>query len=123
MSSVARVIEISAQSSKSFEDAIEKGILRRAFAQVLPEEMRSRKKSAYPSAQNPLYDEATRAWALRVLNNPNAAIQPLLNSRVVRGLVESEGSGRSGMAQVSLFERLILINEWLEKYHVTLSID
>lgn len=104
-------------------DSIEKGILRRASAHVLPEEMLYRKKSAYPSAQNPMYDEATRVWALRVLDNPNAAIQPLLNKQVVRALVEGGGSGRSGMAQVSLFERLILINEWLEKYHVTLSLD
>src|SRR5207302_5855308 len=41
-------------------DGIEKGILRRAFAHVLPEDVRSRKKSAYPSAQNPAYNEATR---------------------------------------------------------------
>ena len=103
-------------------DSIEKGILRRACASVLPNEVRSRKKSAYPSAQNPQYDEATRAWALRILNNSNAAIQPLLNSQAVRALVESGGSGRSGMAQVSLFERLILINEWLEKYDITLAL-
>lgn len=104
-------------------DDIEKGIVRRAFAPLLPAEIVQRKKSAYPSAQHPQYDEATRAWALRVVNNPNAAIQPLLNSQVVRTLLENEGSGRSGMAQVSLFERLILINEWLEKYHVTLCLS
>lgn len=103
-------------------DGIEKGILRRALAHALPEDVRNRKKSAYPSVQNPSYDEATRAWALRIVNDPNAAIQPLLDTQVAQALVESQSSGRSGIAQVSLFERIILMNEWLEKYQVTLAL-
>jgi asparagine synthase (glutamine-hydrolysing) len=103
-------------------DSIEKGILRRAFAHVLPGDVLYRKKSAYPNVQNPVYDEATRAWALLILNDSNAPIQPLFDSQVVQALVESKSSGRSGIAQVSLFERIILINEWLEKYQVTLSL-
>lgn len=103
-------------------DSIEKGLLRSAFAHMLPEDVVYRKKSAYPNVPSPAYDEATRAWATRILDNSNAAIQPLLNSQVVRNMLESNGPGRSGMAQVSLFERIILINEWLEKYHVTLSL-
>ncbi len=34
-------------------DSIEKGILRRAFAHMLPEDVLYRKKSAYPSVQKP----------------------------------------------------------------------
>lgn len=103
-------------------DSIEKGVLRRAFAGILPEDVLGRKKSAYPSVQNPAYDEATRRWTLRILNDRNAAIHPLINSQVVRAAVESKGSGRSGIAQVSLFERIILLNEWLEKYQVMLTL-
>jgi asparagine synthase (glutamine-hydrolysing) len=103
-------------------DSVEKDILRRAFAQVLPEEVLYRKKSAYPSVQNPAYDEATREWTRRILNDSNAPIQPLLNSQVIRATIESNDSGRSGMAQVSLYERIILLNEWLAKYHITLSL-
>lgn len=103
-------------------DALEKGILRRAFAETLPSEILYRRKSAYPSVQHPVYDQETRLWALAILDNPRAAIQPLLNSQVARSLVNSAGSGRSGIAQVSLFERIILLNEWLEKYHVSLSL-
>ncbi|WP_274532073.1 asparagine synthase-related protein [Ktedonobacter racemifer] len=60
-------------------DDIEKGILRRAFASVLPEDVIRRKKSAYPNAQNPLYEKATREWALHILHDPNAPIHPLLD--------------------------------------------
>ncbi len=103
-------------------DGIEKGILRRAFAHVLPEDVRSRKKSAYPSAQHPAYNEATRDWTLQILNDANAPIQPLLESRVVRSLVENRSSAQPGIAVVSLFERLIQLNEWLKKYEVTLAL-
>lgn len=103
-------------------DSIEKGLLRRAVADLLPEDVRSRKKSAYPSVQNPAYDAATRDWTLRILNDANAPIQQLINSEVVRAAVADQGSGRSGIAQVSLFERVILLNEWLEKYAVTLAL-
>ncbi len=101
-------------------DGIEKGIVRRAFANLLPEEMRYRKKSAYPSVQNPAYDQATRSWALAIVNDSNAPIQPLLNQRMARDLIENESTGRTGIAQVSLFERIILLNEWLNRYAVIL---
>jgi asparagine synthase (glutamine-hydrolysing) len=103
-------------------DAIEKGILRRAFANVLPEDARNRKKSAYPSAQNPAYDEATRDWTLQILNDSNAAIQPLLDLQVARTLVENNAAGLQGITVVSLYEHIIQMNEWLEKYQVTLTL-
>ena len=70
-------------------DNIEKGILRRAFASVLPDDALYRKKSAYPVVQNPAYAAATRDWALHIFNDPNAPIHPFLNSPVVRTLVEN----------------------------------
>jgi asparagine synthase (glutamine-hydrolysing) len=103
-------------------DAIEKGILRRAFAHVLPEDVLNRKKSAYPSAQNPAYEKLTRDWALQILNDSNAAIQPLLDTRVARTLVENNAAGLPGITLVSLSERIIQMNEWLKKYQVTLVI-
>jgi hypothetical protein len=81
-----------------------------------------RKKSAYPNVRNPVYNEATRNWALLILNDSNAPIQQILNSSMVRAELEGQGNGSSGIAQVSLFERIILINEWFEKYHITLSL-
>jgi asparagine synthase (glutamine-hydrolysing) len=100
---------------------IEKGILRRAFAHVLPQDVQYRKKSAYPSAHIPAYDEATRNWTRHILDDSNAPIQPLLDTQAVRALVENKSSG-SGIAVVSLFERLIQMNEWLKTYHVTLAL-
>ena len=103
-------------------DGIEKGILRRAFAQVLPEDVRNRKKSAYPSAQNPAYIEAIRDWARHIVNDPNAAIAPLLDTQAARSLVENNTIDIPGITLVPLYERIIHIDEWLRKYEVTLSL-
>lgn len=103
-------------------DDIEKGILRRAFASVLPEDVIRRKKSAYPNAQNPLYEKATCEWALHILHDPNAPIHPFLDAQVVRALVESTDAGVPGIGLVSLPERLIQINEWLNTYQITLAL-
>jgi asparagine synthase (glutamine-hydrolysing) len=101
-------------------DAIEKGILRRALAGVLPDDVRNRKKSAYPIVQNPAYLAATRDWARQIFNDVNAPIHPFLNGPVVRTLVESTTPALSEWGIVSLFERIIQINEWLKEYHVTM---
>jgi len=79
-------------------DGIEKGILRRAFAR-----------------------RATREWTLELLDDANAPVQPLLNTRVVRELAESDAPLPPNMV-VSPFERIIQMNEWLKKYEVTLSL-
>jgi len=103
-------------------DGIEKGILRRAFAQVLPEDVLYRKKSAYPSAQNPAYIETIRHWARQVVNDPNAAIAPYLDTQAARTLVENNTADIPGITLVPLYERIIQLNEWLNKYQVTLSL-
>lgn len=103
-------------------DSVEKGALRRAFAHVLPDDLRHRKKSAYPSAQNPAYDEAIGDWARQILNDSNAPIQPLLDLPVARTLVENNTAGVPGVTLISLSERIIQLNEWLKMYQVTLAL-
>lgn len=98
-------------------DNIEKGILRRAFAHVLPHDVLYRKKSAYPSAQHPTYDKAIRAWALHILDTPNAPIQPLIKPPVVRAWLEQADFG-----VVPFAERFIHLNAWLDKYQITLAL-
>lgn len=96
------------------------GILRRAFGQVLPDDVRNRKKSAYPSAQNPAYDEAIADWARQILNDANAPIHPLVDPPVARTLIENNAAGVPGVTLISLSERIVQLNEWLTRYRVTL---
>ena len=99
-------------------DHIEKGILRRAFKGVLSDDVRTRKKSAYPSTQNPSYLKAVRDRTLAILNDPNLPILPFIDIAVVHALAEGKMPLPTDYVGMTLFERVIQINAWLKDYHV-----
>jgi asparagine synthase (glutamine-hydrolysing) len=99
-------------------DDIEKGILRKALTGALPEDVRMRRKSAYPSAQNPTYEREIRQWAIHILNNANAPIQPFINVNAIRSLAERKEPS-SQVSVSTLYERIIQINTWFQEYHVS----
>jgi len=101
---------------------IEKGILRQALAGILPDDVRNRRKSAYPVSQNPSYFAAVQDWTLHIINDNNAPIHGLINTQVTRTIAENKIPGLPEEFAVFLFERIIQLNEWLKDYHVTLSL-
>jgi asparagine synthase (glutamine-hydrolysing) len=103
-------------------DGIEKGILRRALAGLLPDDVRVRRKSGYPTFQNPAYLAATRDWAWQIINNANEPIHPYLNGPLVRTLMANPDSALAEWGLVTLFERVIQFNEWLKEYRVSVQL-
>jgi asparagine synthase (glutamine-hydrolysing) len=101
---------------------IEKGILRRAFANVLPDDARNRKKSAYPTSQHPAYLQAVCKWTLHILDSANEPVHALVNIAIVRAIAERKVPFVSDDMVVALCERIIQLNAWLKEYHVILSI-
>lgn len=102
-------------------DNIEKGILRRALAGVLPDDARMRRKSAYPASQNPTYLQAIRDWTLQMINDPQAPIRPLVNIPAIQAMATGNIPGMEGQPSdfaVMLLERIIHINTWLKDYHI-----
>jgi asparagine synthase (glutamine-hydrolysing) len=97
---------------------IEKGIVRRALTGILPDDVRTRRKSAYPSSQNPTYEEGLRQWALQILNDPNAPILPIINADLLRRLAKGKAPF-PGEAANFLYERIIQVNAWLQEYQVS----
>lgn len=96
-------------------DTIEKGILRRAFTGVLPDDVRMRRKSAYPTSGNPTYQRAIRDWTLNIVNDPNAPIRPFVNGAAIEATLEGS---TLGLPTEFAMERLIQINAWLKDYHI-----
>jgi len=100
---------------------IEKGVLRRAFEDVLPHDVLYRKKSPYPAAAHPAYREGLRRRVLEILHDPNAAVRPYLD---ITGLTKqaevpvSEGA----MLMHSPFEQIIQIEGWLEAYGIEVDV-
>jgi asparagine synthase (glutamine-hydrolysing) len=99
---------------------MEKGILRRALADILPEDVCMRKKNPYPTTQHPLYEQGVSEWLLQILNESNAPIRPFLNIPVARMLAEGNFPGLPASFRVVPMEQIIHMNAWLQDYHVRL---
>ena len=65
-------------------DGREKSLLRAATADLLPESVVQRVKSPYPSTQDERYEEMLRAEVDALVDRPDAAVAPLLDSDAVR---------------------------------------
>jgi asparagine synthase (glutamine-hydrolysing) len=102
-------------------DNIEKGILRRALADVLPEEVKNRKKSPYPTTQNPSYRKAIIERVLEILDTSSSPALEIINAQAVRRLLELPASSAIGTFILSPLERLIQLDAWLRNYHVQLE--
>ncbi len=100
---------------------IEKGILRQALQGILPDDVRMRRKSAYPSMQNPSYIQALQHWIHNILNDKQAPLQPFMNTAMVQRLATSENLPQTERT-VFLLERIIQINSWLTEYHVEIRL-
>ncbi|HUC92671.1 MAG TPA: asparagine synthase (glutamine-hydrolyzing) [Paenibacillus sp.] len=103
----------------------EKGILRRALQGVLPDDVLTRKKSPYPKTHNPNYLEAVRRRLLHVLDDSSSPLLPLINTKKVREIAESE-SAKSNipwfgqlMSGPQLFAYLTQVDTWLRRYNVS----
>jgi asparagine synthase (glutamine-hydrolysing) len=90
---------------------IEKGVLRRACEDLLPHDVLYRKKSPYPTAAHPRYQEGVRQRALEILNDPNARIRPFVDVDQLKKLP-------AGGSLNSPFERLIQTEGWLRAYQI-----
>lgn len=105
-------------------DDLEKGILRRALKEVLPEEVLYRKKSPYPKTHNPHYTQIVKQWMLEILNDPNSPILDLINKEKVMEIVQTDGSAFQTpwfgqlMTGPQLIAHLAQIDTWLRDYKV-----
>lgn len=103
-------------------DGREKSLLRAAAADLLPPSVLGRRKSPYPSTQDPSYEEAVRAEASRLLDDGNMAAASLIDPEKVRALIDRpESAGGPSGTRASL-EGLLQFNAWLERYHVRIDI-
>ncbi len=107
-------------------DGMEKGILRRALADILPEPILKRKKSPYPKTHNPNYLAAVSEWVTEILHDSSSPLRPLINTAVVCQAAESgsDAFDRPWFGQLmtgpQLLAFLIQADIWLREYRVTI---
>ncbi len=99
-------------------DHIEKGILRRALQSVLPDDVRNRRKSAYPTSQDPNYLQAIRNLTLDMCSNKNNPIFSLIDHSALLAIANQTNQEINDLDARSTMEYMLQTNEWLKSYHI-----
>lgn len=104
----------------------EKGIVRKAFEQDLPEDIVWRKKSPYPKTFSPEYTQLTSSYVRRIMQDDHSLIPALFRADAIEALIGNPDSMPEPwygqlMRGPQVFAYLIQLDRWLKKYHVELT--
>ena len=105
----------------------EKGIIRRAFEGILPDEICYRKKSPYPKTHNPVYMELCVSGIRKILSDGSRRINGLICAEGVEDIIARPESLKSPwygqlMKTPQILAYLIELDDWLEEYDVQIDI-
>ncbi len=104
----------------------EKGILRKAFEGILPEEVLYRKKSPYPKTHNPEYNARIQTWMSSILQEPSSALHEFFPKEQLESLVESGGNSFKEpwfgqlMTGPQLLAYLVQLHTWFKAYNINI---
>lgn len=105
----------------------EKGILRRALEPILPEDIRTRKKSPYPKTHNPNYMEAVKSRMLTILDDPTSPLLPLIDAKKIRAMAAGEADDfhlpwfGQLMTGPQFYAYMAQIDYWMRTYNVQIK--
>ncbi len=99
----------------------EKGLLRKAMEDILPQEVAWRKKSPYPKTHNPAYLKAVSDILNEIILSPNSPILQILKKTELEKLLNSQNQtpwyGQL-MTVPQTIAYFIQMNYWMEKYKI-----
>ena len=99
----------------------EKGLLRFAMRDILPDEILWRKKSPYPKTFDPKYRDLVMSMLEGVLADSNAPLLQLVRKDALKDLLEQEQTwpwyGQL-MKTPQTIAYMLQVNYWLQKYRV-----
>ncbi len=98
-------------------DGIEKGLLRKSMAHLLPDEVLYRKKNPYPKTYHPVYTAGVQTWLREILKDKNSILHELFESGGSSFKIPWYGQL---MAGPQLLAYLGQIHSWFEHYHIQL---
>ncbi|GGE33273.1 asparagine synthetase B [Pullulanibacillus camelliae] len=106
---------------KSIDD-IEKGILRRALKGYLPDDVRYRRKSAYPSTKDQDYLKAVSQMMLNVLDDHESPLLQFVKVDRLLRIAQGEDQEITGAKAKQLLDYLLQVNAWLKEYNIVVQI-
>ncbi|WP_462408949.1 asparagine synthase (glutamine-hydrolyzing) [Neobacillus sp. Marseille-QA0830] len=104
----------------------EKGILRKAFEGILPEEVLYRKKSPYPKTHNPEYTSMVQKWMKEILQDSSSALHEIFDKNQLERLVESGGASFQEpwfgqlMTGPQLLAYFVQLHTWFKDYNINI---
>jgi asparagine synthase (glutamine-hydrolysing) len=104
-----------------FENQTEKGLLRNAMAEYLPDKILHRKKSPYPKTHNPAYESMVREALLHRLRGKNSPLAQILKKGAVESLMAGGDVTWLGqlMSRPQLLAWLLQADFWLSRVNLT----
>ncbi len=103
---------------------VEKGLLRQAVSDILPEQVLWRKKSPYPKTFDPAYTKIVSDSLLDILNDPTSPIFALVRKEALKDLLEAQYAwpwyGQL-MRVPQTIAYFLQINFWLKHYQVSIE--
>lgn len=104
---------------------MEKALLREACRGLVPHEVVSRTKSAYPASRDASYLQTLRTLVLDLVSNPSRPVFDLLDRGAVRAAVASEARTLPGPITATTpaigLSYILELDRWLELYQVHIS--
>lgn len=104
----------------------EKGLLRKAFEGILPNDVLYRKKSPYPKTHNPEYTMAVQKILLNILQDKSSALHEFFKKEKLEGIVESGGNSFQEpwfgqlMTGPQLLAYLVQLHTWFKDYNINI---
>lgn len=104
----------------------EKGLLRKAFSDMLPHEIVYRKKSPYPKSHNPIYTKNVEDKVKAILDNPNSPLLEIVKKEKLSELLETKAGmfSKPWYGQLMNYPQILaymyMIDTWLKSYNVNI---
>jgi len=104
----------------------EKGLLRKAFEGILPEEVLYRKKSPYPKTHHPEYTQAVQKILGDILNDKSTVLYELFDRELLQELVTSGGNSFKEpwfgqlMTGPQLLAYFVQLHVWFKDYNINI---
>ncbi|MER7394194.1 asparagine synthase (glutamine-hydrolyzing) [Streptomyces sp. NPDC000151] len=105
-------------------DGVEKSLLRSAVADLLPEAVLHRKKSAYPATQEAAYGDFVRRRFAELATDRNAAVSGLLDASATAAALNAGNSPQGAFAWVERagMEMVLQLETWMTEYRIDLRL-
>lgn len=100
-----------------------KALLRAAAADLLPDSILRRRKSAFPSIQDPGYDQGLIAGLSNSIYNHNGPLKSFIDSHALQKLSTKSTTDSFSDLERILVESTERLNRWMDTYNVELDLQ